>query len=325
MIRRLAPFLVAVLLASPTFAFTNGNVVTYSDNTGGKVQDSGIAASNIAQQNASVPFSRVKGGDDTNGGYTFNSVGVPMNSLFSATGSNNGLIGQVLNNVPYATNPFLPVGTTGYGQVPNGTASVAFGMYGLGEIKNSLGTVVGGEFTVRNISTGTGNNGVPPPLASPASNLIVDGAHITCGVLNGSLHDCSTGLFVSNETAGTVSTDPSFANGIIVNGYRSFGIYVEPGYTTGTQTSIEADNNGNGVNLVLKTTGTMTNGNAVMTVNKSDGTLEASIFQNGDAHFNNITAATGSIFSVGVAGGVSCPSGVTAATVVVVGGIVTHC
>lgn len=235
-------------------------------------------------------------GNPTNGGYEPNST-VPTEVIISATGAKNGLVGQVINTVPYATTPFLAVGTTGYGQVPSGTTSVAFGLYGLAEIKNTLGEIVGGEVTARNFGGSNANTGVPPPTGSPSSFLVADGFHITCGSQAVGEKDCSTGLYVSNESSGSSSTDPSFANGIVVNAYRNFGIYVEPGYPTGTQTSAELDNNGNGVNLQLKTTGSLTAGNAVLTVNKADGTVEAAIRQNGDADFNNVLlGATAGIY-----------------------------
>jgi hypothetical protein len=53
MIRRLALTLAAcTALCSPAFAFTAGNIVTYSDTTGAHVQDSGILAGTMAGQNA---------------------------------------------------------------------------------------------------------------------------------------------------------------------------------------------------------------------------------------------------------------------------------
>lgn len=214
-------------------------------------------------------------------------------AMVTKVGAANSFIGQVVNNVAYSVNPFLPAGVTGYGQVPNGTASVVYGLYGLGEIRNSLGEVIGAEITVRNFGGSAASSAVPPPLGSPSTNLVANGFHITCGSQETGVSDCSTGLVISNEGLGGSSAAASFANGVFINGYRQYGIYVAAGYPTGTQTTAWLDNNGTGANLVLRTTQAMIPTNAVLIIMDSSNATRGALFQNGDAHLNNISAAAG--------------------------------
>src|SRR6185312_15497483 len=142
-------------------------------------------------------------GIDASAGYTPGSA----LAMVAAIGDNNGIIGQVRNNVDFATNPFLPAGVTGYGQVPSGVASVAFGLYGLGELKNADGEAVGLEATAGMLGGGDAQVGPIPSFGDPTNHPIVDGAHITCRSQTGTgaTGNCSLGLFISNENSGDTS------------------------------------------------------------------------------------------------------------------------
>lgn len=254
----------------------------------------------------------VAGGTIT--GSTVFAVGTPSGAyagpgislgLVSATGALNGLIGQVDNNVSYATNPFLAVGTTGAAYIPSGVASVAFGLYGLGEIHNAQGSIVGGEVTVRNFGGVAASSAVPTPI-DPTTNLIATGWQVTCGSSAGAAEkDCSIGIGIGNETGGSNPADAAFANGLTINAYRNFGIYVQQGYPTGNQTTAQFDNNGNGVNLVLRTVGTFIATANVLTVKDGTNVLRAQMRQNGDFIGNNFLAAAGQGFWVGSSPGLS--------------------
>src|SRR5215469_3250542 len=202
-----------------------------------------------------------------------------------AEGAHNAFIAQAYNDTPYSTNPFLAVGTTGSGIVPLGTASVAFGLYGLGELHNTNGEAVGGEVSGRNFSGANAAPGPTPPTGSPSTNAIVDGFHVTCGTQSGTA-DCSLGLLIANESGGAPGFS-SFDTGETILGFRNIGLYIDPNQTSGTQTSAEIKNSGNGVNLELQTTGAVQPNNAVMTINDMSGNVMSAIYQNGGALFSN--------------------------------------
>jgi hypothetical protein len=254
----------------------------------------------LISQTGSYSWGTWLGAGGGNIGYNPADTTVPATGYFNASGSKNGFVGQNINNVPYATTPFLAVGTTGFGGVPSGIASVAFGLYGLGELHNANGEVTN-EMTVRNFSGGAAAVGVPPPLGLPSTNPIADGLQVTCGTTAGT-SDCSTGVFIANEASSFTNSD--WANGLIIMSYKNYGIYViaQPSAITNATTA-EFDNFGNGVNLVLKTTGSQTAANAVMTINKSDGTVQSAFYQNGDAQINNLTANGNTITLTGLSPG----------------------
>jgi len=298
-------------VTGPTPTVT-GDVACWNNTLGTLLSDCGTATTPIA--NSLIV------GNATGGGYSATGPTAPV-SLVSATGAKNGFVGQANNNVAYATNPFLPVGVTGYGKVPNGTASVVYGLYGLAELYNQYGAVTN-EVTVRNLSGASAAVGPIPPVGTPSTAATADGLHVTCGTQTGNF-DCTVGLFITNESGGQAGY-PSFNTGETILGFRNIGLYIDPDQTTGTQITAQFNNNGSGVNLELKTTGTMVAGNAVLGVYDSSGNNHAAILQNGDIHGNNVTAAAGQFYYVGATVGVTC-SGTPTSSFASTGGIVTHC
>lgn len=228
-------------------------------------------------------------GDPTGGGYQPHNPSIPVAAIVSAIGAGNGFVGQVVNDVPFTTTPFLAVGVTGYGKVPASVASVAYGLYGLCEIYNVHGDCIGGEVTARNFSGSAASTGLPPPTGSPTTNLVANGWQVTCGTQAIGESDCSVGVYISNENGGSSAADPSWgAAGLFINAYRNYGAYIAEGYSTGSQIGMQIDNNGNNANLILKTTQAATPLNAVFEVIDNAAAVKASIYQNGDGHFNNL-------------------------------------
>lgn len=264
-------------VTGPTPTVT-GDVACWNNTLGTLLSDCGTAANPIANS--------LMVGNATGGGYSPTGPIAPV-AMVSAVGAKNGFIGQINNNVPFNTNPFLPVGVTGYGKIPAGTASVVYGLYGLAELYNPNGSAVAGEVTARNFSGANAAVGPIPPVSQPATYPTAVGLQVTCGTQTGG-SDCSLGMMIDNEAGGD-PTKPSFDTGATIYGFRHYGLYIDPHQTSGSQIGAHIANSGSGINLELQTTGTMTPGNAVLAVYDSGGLSRAGIFQNGDFHGNNLT------------------------------------
>jgi len=225
-------------------------------------------------------------GTSADPGYAPGSIPTTMHVM--AQGAKNALVGEVTVDVPGAGNW---VGTTGYGKVPLGTQAAVFGLYGLSELYHTSGIVVGGEATARNFSGTNASTAVPPPTWD-VSQIVCNGWQISCGTglghPPGAAKDASTGLYITNESADPAA--PSFANGIVANCYRQYGMYIMDS-GPGTRTQLVLDNNGAGINLVLRTTGTAVPSNAVFAHFDSGNVVKSAIFQNGDIHGNSLALA----------------------------------
>ena len=161
--RRLLPFLLSTALCSPAFAFTAGNIVTYSDTTGAHVQDSGILVTGGMMSG----LTGLSIGTDQRPG-VFGTADI----LAGNAAGRNSIIGEVTNTLPPAT-PAFPAGLTGYGKLPIGSdGNTAFGAFAVSELYNTVGgSVVGAEFTVRNISGRNPDTNLPPSNAFGTTSI----------------------------------------------------------------------------------------------------------------------------------------------------------
>jgi hypothetical protein len=219
-------------------------------------------------------------GADQNPGY----FGIPL-AIFGTSGSQNSLVGEVTNNLAKPTFS-LPTGITGYGKEAS-QGNQAFGVYGLGELTSTTGGVtVGGEFTARNLSGNAPDINLPPHTSIGTTTNVVTGINDTCGVEKGTT-DCSIGFYISNESG--LYSQPVFNTAAYLALFRQYGLFIES-QPSGRQVSAVVKNNGNGIHLELRTTGTMQAANPVIDVVDASNVTHASIRQNGDIHVNNLVA-----------------------------------
>jgi hypothetical protein len=217
-------------------------------------------------------------GTDQNPG----SFGHPL-AIFGTSGNQNGLVGEVTNDLAAPTLSF-PTGITGYGKEA-AQGNQAFGVYGLGELTSQNGGVaIGAEFTARNLSGHPSDTHLPPNTVIGTTTNVVTGINDTCGVQAGT-SDCSIGLYVSNESG--IYLQPVFNTAMYLALFRQYGLYIDS-QPSGNQFSAVLKNNGNGINLALITTGAMQTNNEVLNVVDANNVSHASIRQNGDIHLNNL-------------------------------------
>lgn len=294
-------------LTTPAFAFTSGNIVTYSDNTGAHVQDSGVAASAVVTTNSAAVLGSVTVGTDQFSGAFGSLLG-----MFAGSGGNNVFVGELVNNAA-ASSSVLPVAVSGACKVTT-NSNICFGLYGLGEARwgGTGGVVLGGEVTVRNFTTNNPDTNLPPNTGFGTTTSVLNGWQVTCGAGGGETHDCSIGVIIGSES-GLYST-PIFNTGIYAELYRQYGMVIEA-QTSGNQIGAWFKGNGNGNVLFLQTTAEPVAANTVLTIqNHSNQNLFA---VREDA---NLLAGTSGTVSV------SCSANsVSLTTLVVTDGIVTHC
>lgn len=196
--------------------------------------------------------------------YTFASV---------AHGNNNALIGSVINDLANSTNA-LPIGNIGYGKIKSGSSgNQVFGLYGLGENYGTSGVAVAAEFTSRNYC-GAPDTALPPNEAIGTGTCVANALQVTSG---GSFTN-SVGILVGQEAGSSVGFNTDV---YLKPDYVQFGLYIDAP-SSGNQTSAAVLNNGNGVNFVAKTTGSLTAGNAVLDVQDASANHRFVVTQIGD-------------------------------------------
>lgn len=197
-------------------------------------------------------------------------------SITATHGTQNSIVGFILNDATPATNAF-PGGVNGYGKVNLGAnGNTAFGVFGLGELASTGGGVgIAAEFTCRNNSGNAPDVNLPPNEAIGTGTSVCNSLQVTAGGGNNS----SLGIFLSSEAG----SSKVFNTGIYLgtSSHAQFGIFVDA-QPTGTQTSEVLKNNGAGLNLQIQTTSAITAGNSVVSVVDSGAVSRASIKQIGD-------------------------------------------
>lgn len=209
----------------------------------------------------------------------FTAWGTHQLSVGTANGQNS-LIGSSDNDLAAGTLA-LPAGTVGYGRVSVGaTGNQAFGMYGLGELFATSGTVVAAEFTARVFSaSGTVDTGLPANSGIPNTTLNAKGVNITCGAAG--TFDCTTGLHIGNESGNYAN--PTFTDGLYIQLYRRYGLFIQ-NQASGVQTTAVLMNNGDGINLQLNTTGALAANNTIISHLDAAGLSRFNVRQGGDIY-----------------------------------------
>lgn len=212
MIRRLLPFLTAAMLASPAFAFTSGNIVTYSDNTGAHVQDSGIRTSTgTLHIGASNGWLTTLSGD-TEVACQVCSLAVPVNGVSSDTVY--GLIGagRTSDLTPTTADAF---GIGGFVNCDNTTATVARACWGIyTEAYRQISTTdiytQGAEFATINLASPVANN----PYNDLPNNIII-GQQLTCGKPNSGTNTACTVAINIADNGNMVAGSSPYLAGIV--------------------------------------------------------------------------------------------------------------
>jgi hypothetical protein len=217
----------------------------------------------------------------------------PTKLHVGSTGTLNNAVFSLDVNVSPALGFAFPTAFAGYGKVTApGAGHMVFGVYGVSELYAATGTAVAAEFTARNISGGEPDRNLPPSTALPNLGRTANGVHVTCGVAG--THDCSIGLYISNETG--VVSDKIFNTGIYVSpaAYRQYGIFVD-NPIGGVQTAAVFKNNGSGYGVQLLQTGPASPNTALMVESTTEGP-QGGITHNGHVFFKQY-AATGHVAS----------------------------
>lgn len=181
----------------------------------------------------------------------------------------NGIVGSAINDLP-ANTPAFPTGTTGYGSVKN-NGNFSFGLFGRSDCLAGLsnGLCIGQELNSFNYS------GAPTttfPINTSGSTLVPTAQQIVA-------------YGTSPSTVGTnyaLGSEPFFVNIYMTpHSYTGYGLYIDDDNVSST-TNNQINNYGNGVNLILKTTGPTVANADVLEVKNPSGTRVAYINQNGD-------------------------------------------
>lgn len=216
-------------------------------------------------------------------------------------GNNNAIIGYNFNDLPNNTNA-LPIGSLGYGKLKSASAgNSVFGVYGVAENYGTSGAAIAGEFTSRNYC-GTGDSSLPPHSGIGTTYCVANALQVTSG--GTSLN--SVGILLGQEAGSSVG----FQTDIYMKpDYNLYGLYIDaPG--TGNQTGAVILNNGNGINLLAKTTGSLSANNAVIDVQDASSNNRAVITQDGTIAGRALTSTGLSVPTIstctGVGTGGSC-------------------
>ena len=216
-------------------------------------------------------------------------------------GNNNAIIGYNFNDLPNNTNA-LPIGSLGYGKLKSASAgNSVFGVYGVAENYGTSGAAIAAEFTSRNYC-GTGDSSLPPHSGIGTTYCVANALQVTSG--GTSLN--SVGILLGQEAGSSVG----FQTDIYMKpDYNLYGLYIDaPG--TGNQTGAVILNNGNGINLLAKTTGSLSANNAVIDVQDASANNRAVITQDGSIAGRALTSTGLSVPTIstctGVGTGGSC-------------------
>jgi hypothetical protein len=194
--------------------------------------------------------------------------------IFSGN-NNNALIGQVLHNRAPGTLSF-DTGSTGYGRLAAGSnGNQVFGLFGRADC-NAPGTCTN-EMNAFSLNADA-------PTTYPWNRGIgtTDNVPVALTVACGGTYKCASGIELAREG----QTPGSFQFGIVARSDAAalWNVYFDATSTSSPLNGIYSATVGNGVNLYLKTTGTQVPKASVLAVAQADGSINASIKQDGSIY-----------------------------------------
>jgi hypothetical protein len=209
--------------------------------------------------------------------------GVPVIIAATHGGFQNAIVGYALNDSPMPILAF-PTGTTGYGKVTT-QGNTAFGIFGLGEIAVAGGGAgIASEFTCRNNSGQPPTTHLPPNQGIGSTDVVCNAVQVTAGGSN----NPSIGVVLSNEGG----SPAVFNTGMYFSpqSFAQYGLFIDSQSSGASATSVVIQNNGNGINLQLGTTGPIIPNGTMIAAFDAVGAGRFSVRQSGVVNIVEATA-----------------------------------